>query len=323
MAAVAVALAAPLWGVVALLTVATLGELVVARIHVRPTLRHDGPTLPLATLFRYAAPLIVSATCIRLVDRVDLFALRLFGGSMDSVGAYGVAQNLALGPGVFGQAFAPAIIAMLSVRWRRGDMQAARRGAGNTLRLGVLLLPFALLAAGAAPGLVNTFFGDAYAEAAIPFALLGVGATGMLVLSLASSILLAADYTRWTMALTIPALVIALLGHALAVPRFGAVGAAAVSATVGIAGAFAAAALVRTLTGTPLPIASLIRAIPSGIVVGSVAMLWPQRGFLLFAQLAALATMLTAMLVLGGELSPRERTMLLTAANRFRRRRGE
>lgn len=322
LAAIAVALTAPLWGVAALLTLATLGELLVARFHVRPTLSPgQAPVLPMTVLLRYAGPLIVSATCIRLVDRVDLFALRLFGGSMESVGAYGVAQNLALGPGVFGQAFGPAVIAMLSVRWRRGDIHAAQRGARNALRLGVLLLPFALLAAGAAPGLVRTFFGDAYEAAAIPFALLGVGAAGMLVFSLATAILLAADYPRWTMVLSVPALALALLGHALAVPRFGATGAAAVSAGVGIAGAIAAAVVVHRLTGTQLPVNTLVRALASGTVGGVIALLWPQSGLVLFAQLAALSALLAGMMVLAGEFPRAERAKVVMAAARLRKSR--
>jgi O-antigen/teichoic acid export membrane protein len=317
--AVAVVLGAPLWGVAALLAAATFGELLTARARVRPSLWTRGSeVVKVGTIFRYAAPLFVSATCLRLFDRVDIFALRLFGEPMETVGVYGVAQNLALGPGVFGLAFAPAVVAMLSFRWRRGDLEGARRGATNAFRLGMLILPFALLAAGAGGGLVRTLFGEAYSAAATPFAFLIVGATAMLVLSIGSAVLLAADHPRWTVALAVPILLAAIIGHVLAIPRFGATGAAAVSASVAVLGAVASALVARRLTGVVLPTPTLIRGVVSGSIVALTAALWPFAGLLLVAQLIVLGGLALVLMVAAGELSRSDLARIRTAA-RLRR----
>jgi GT2 family glycosyltransferase len=188
-------------------------------------------------LVAYAAPLAVSAICLRLFDRIDIFALRVLGGSMESVAAYGVAQNLALGPGLFGAAFTPALIAALSYRLARGDDDGARQLSRGALRAGFLMVPLTLLTAGTAPELIALLFGPAYAAAAPLFAILLVGAAGTLLIALAGGVLVAAGKLRWTVALTAPLLLVAGIAHLVLIPRMGAVGAATVTTGTAIVGA--------------------------------------------------------------------------------------
>jgi O-antigen/teichoic acid export membrane protein len=317
--AVGTLLGASLTGIAALIVLATTVELAVVRwraMSARRTAhlaaRRDRTTGPLnmRAFVVYAAPLAISAICLRLFDRIDIFALRMLGGSMESVAAYGVAQNLALGPGLFGSAFTPALIAALSYRLARGDHDGARQLSREALRAGFLLMPLILLTAGAAPQLIVLLFGPAYAAAAPLFALLLLGAAGTLLMALAGGLLVAAGKLRWTVALTAPLLLIAGVGHLLVIPRLGAVGAATVTAGTALAGAAGACAVAWSLLGTGIPLATLLRGVLLGGVAGWVASTWHVSGFAVLPALAALAVILGAAMCLAGELRSDERARL-------------
>ncbi len=175
-------LGAPLVTIAVLIVAATAVELAVARWRAladghhtprRDDGRAPGPeaNLTIRRLVVYAAPLALSAICMRLFDRIDIFALRLLGGSIESVAAYGVAQNLALAPALFGTALTPALVAALSVHFARGDGPGARLLGGKALRVGFLMVPATLFAAGAAPALIDLMFGVRYVDAGPVFAL--------------------------------------------------------------------------------------------------------------------------------------------------------
>lgn len=268
-----------------------------------------GPSM--RRLLAYAGPLALSAVAMRLFDRIDIFALRLLGGSLESVANYGVAQNLALAPGLLGTAFTPALIAALSGHVARGDIESARRLSGAALRLGVLALPMTLLVAGSAPALIELLFGPVYADAALPFALLVTGAVGTLMMAITGGVLAAAGRLHWTVALSVPVLVVALCCHLVAVPRAGAVGAAAVTAGTALAGAAAGCIAVRLLLEAPFPAATLVRGLIAGTAAGAAMHVWPVRGLLLLPALAVMAVLLAAALALGGELRAHERAAIL------------
>jgi len=312
-------LGVPLTAIAALIVAATTVELAIVRWRamsrrhtVDPTTGRGADNQPLTMrgLVAYAAPLAVSAICLRLFERIDIFALRALGGSMESVAAYGVAQNLALGPGLFGSAFTPALIAALSYRLARGDDGGARQLSRDALRAGFLMVPLTLLAAGAAPELIALLFGPAYAAAAPLFAILLVGAAGTLLIALAGGVLVAAGQLRWTVALTAPLLLVAGIAHLVLIPRMGAVGAATVTAGTAIAGAAGACAAVRLLLGTGIPVATLLRGMLFGCAAGWTASKWRVTGYAVLAALAALTVILAAAMCLTGELRAEERTRL-------------
>lgn len=311
-------LGAPLVGLALLIVAATTVELAVVRWRVmkaRQTVdqaigRGATRRLTMRGLVAYAAPLAVSAICLRLFDRIDIFALRVLGGSMESVAAYGVAQNLALGPGLFGSAFTPALIAALSYRLARGDHGGARELSGDALRAGFLMVPLILLVAGAAPGLIALLFGPAYAAAAPLFAILLVGAVGTLLIALAGGVLVAAGHLRWTVVLTAPLLLVAGSAHLVLIPRMGAVGAAVVTAGTAIAGALCACATARHLVGTRIPLATLLRGILLGSAAGWAVSTLDVAGYAVLAVLAALTVILAAAMCVAGELRARERDQL-------------
>lgn len=312
---------ASLVAIAVLIVAATFVELVVVRTRALAgtgTPAHPigattgGPdSLTMRRLIVYAAPLALSAICMRLFDRIDIFALRLLGGSIESVAAYGVAQNLALGPALFGSALTPALIAALSWRLARGDRSGARRLGDTALRVAFLMLPVTLLVAGAAPALIDLLFGARYADAAPLFALLVVGAAGTLLIALAGGLLVAAGRLRWTLILAAPLLLVALVGHLIAIPRAGAVGAATVTAATALLGAAAACGAARTLIGTHIPVITLVRGLVLGAGAGWLAWAWPARGLVVLPAFALIALLLAGAMALTGELRADERTRLL------------
>lgn len=302
-------------GIAALIVVATGVELALARAGVGSaggavaSARPDQATVHVTArqLLTYATPLAVSAISLRLLDRLDIFALRGFGGALENVAAYGVAQNLALAPTLFGTAFVPALVAAFSYRSAHGDGGGARRLSSQALRAGFLMLGLTLLAASTAQGLIELLFGARYAAAAPLFALLIVGAGATLVNGLAIAVLVGAGQLRWIARLTVPLVIIAAIGHTLFIPRYGAVGAAVVTASTAFLGATASCAATRVLVGTPIPYATLLRSVGLGGITAWALARVNVEGAAVLAVLAACLVLFAIALVLAGELRANER----------------
>jgi O-antigen/teichoic acid export membrane protein len=298
-------------GIALLIVAATFVELAIARVRavglrlVQPS--QMGPQITTRALLTYATPLALSAICMRLFERIDIFALRILGGSLPDVAAYGVAQNLSLGPGLFGAAFAPALIAAVSYRLAHRDGDGVRRLGGEALRAGFLVLSVTLLAAGAAPALIDLMFGVRYAAAAPLFALLILGAAGTLLIALAGGILVGAGQLRWTVILTAPLLLVAVIGHLIMVPRLGAIGAATVTAGTSLFGAVASCAAARVLVGARVPVATLLRALVIGGAAAATAYASRVRGAAVLPELLLILVLIIVALLLTGELKADER----------------
>ena len=299
-----------------LIVIGTCIELAIARARVAgfgrivsgsPSPGRAATPITAGQLLKYATPLALSAISLRLLDRMDIFALRIFGGAMENVAAYGVAQNLALGPALFGSAFVPALVAAFSYRAARGDLAGARALSGQALRAGFLMLGLTLLLAGAAPGLIELLFGARYAAAAPLFALLIVAAGAALLTGLAIAVLVGAGKLPWTVRLTLPLVVIAAIGHSLLVPRYGAVGAAFVTTCTALIGATASCAATRLIVGTPIPFATLIRSVGLGAFTAWGLVSLNPGGAAVLPVLAISVIVVAIALVVSGELRPGER----------------
>jgi len=288
---------------------ASAAELVVGHFFARPRL-FGRSGYPRSVLYGYAAPLFAFALVMRVFDKLDLFALRILGGTLAQAGAYGAAQNLSLAPAVFSLAFAPLLMATISRRLAEGDGERARVLAHEAMRATLLLLPFAALAAGAAPSIVLTFFGPSFAAAATPFAVLVIGAVAVVMISVATAILTAAGKPGWTVILTAPLLPAAVIGHLLLVPRFGALGASIVTAGLAVIGASAATTAVRIAWAVSPPYATALRASVVAVLAGAAGRLWTAPGLILVVELIALAMGIVVALLLMGEASAPERAAL-------------
>ncbi|HAJ61469.1 MAG TPA: teichoic acid transporter, partial [Cyanobacteria bacterium UBA8543] len=92
---------------------ASLVELAICRFYIRPSL-FSPSNFPAAKLWDYGVPLFLFALSMRLYEKLDLFALKILGGTAAEAGFYGAAQNLSLIPGIFSLAFAPLLLSTLT-----------------------------------------------------------------------------------------------------------------------------------------------------------------------------------------------------------------
>ncbi|MFN2384505.1 MAG: lipopolysaccharide biosynthesis protein [Gemmatimonadota bacterium] len=286
---------------------ASLLELLVASRY-RPPSPFTRTGVPLRALTGYVVPLFLFSIAIRLVDKLDLFVLKALGGTASQAGVYGAAQNVALLPGVITLAFSPLLLSALTrLEQSGGDTRGLSRDA---MRLTTLLLPFALLGSGAAGEIVELLFGPVFRPGAPILALLLIAATGNAMISVTTAILTAAGRPRWTMAITLPLLPLAVAGHLLAIPRWGAPGAAAVTALCLVGGAVTGIVAVRRRWGAALPAATILRAgLVSALAYGG-AIAWPATGGLVVVKLAVLSGLVALGLTLLGEFDARERALL-------------
>jgi len=231
-----------IWGSIC----ASLIELIICRLYVRPRLFQRG-AFPVRHLCVYALPLVLSALCMSLYSRLDLLLLKPFGATTGEAGIYSVAQNLALLPGLFSFAFAPALLSTLSRALRDGGASTARQIGRQAMRAVVLLLPVVAIIAGSAPDLIALIFGPKFLAAAPLLSLLIFAALALLMIAVTTSVMTAAGKPDWTLHVAWPLLACALLGHFILIPVAGAMGAALVTTFFAIAGALVTMVLIHRL----------------------------------------------------------------------------
>ncbi len=287
-------------------------ELAISRWFVRPPLWKPS-SFPARRLWGVAAPLSVLALSLRLFDRLDLIALKTLGATAAEAGAYGAALNLTILPGLVGAAFSPLLLSTLSRMLRVGDDAGARELAGHALRAVVLVLPIAGMISGAAPGIVAWVFGPEYRAAGPSLVVLIFGAFAMLLLSAATTVLIAGGKTGWAVRVVAPMSLVAVAGHALLIPRFGATGAAAVATTVAVGGALAATLAAGHLWGVRPQAATLGRTAAVCALAYALARLLPGGGVLLIPKLGAIALIVGLAFWLLGELDRAQLAFLRSA----------
>src|SRR5262249_11454645 len=136
---------------------ASLAEAGIGRFYVRPSLSGRLP-FPARELLSYAGFLFLSGVSMTLYNRLDLFMLKLLGGTAAEAGIYGVAQNLAAVPTLFAFAISSVLLSTLSRVLRTGDSPLAKKMGANVMRVVIGLLPFAGLTAGAASEVIGAIF---------------------------------------------------------------------------------------------------------------------------------------------------------------------
>lgn len=290
---------------------ASLVELAVGRFYVRPSLwrRSD---FSARRLWGVAVPLFLAAMSLRLFDKLDLLMLKALGGTAAEAGCYGAAQNLTLASNLLALSVSPLLLSTLS-RLRRGGAEGerlARAISADCLRLVVRLLPFALLVAASASEIVALIFGADYLPAARPLALLINASLALLLVSVCSTVLIAAGDVRLTVALSAPLPFAALAGHFLLIPRLGALGAGLVTAAVTLLAACASLLLVRRRAGVRVPLQTFGRSLLVGALGCALALLWPAGGAWVLLKLPLISLALLAAFALLGEFDSGELNLL-------------
>ena len=265
----------------------SLAELLLSRWYLGEGMFVKQAPVPLP-IQRYGALLFLSSICLIFFNGMDLFMLKILGGTAAQAGIYSAAQSLSLLPGLFSWTFSSLLLATLSRQLADSQQERARELARDALRVTMLLIPVAAIIAGAAPEIVQVVFGAAFLPAGPLLALLIVGAVSNVMLMVSITIMTAAGLPARTIMFTAPLVLLALAGHLVLIPRFGQQGAALVTVVVASLGAIAAGAGVYALWTVCPPVGTVIRSLAIGLVVGTVSLWWPTPGLLVFVKLVLL-----------------------------------
>ena len=237
---------------------------------------------------RYGTALFVSSVCLIAYSGMDLFMLKILGGTATQAGIYGAAQSLSLLPALFAWTFSAILLGTLSRLLAEQEQGRAKELARDSMRVTLWLLPVAAIVAGSASDIVQTVFGSAFGSAASLLSLLVFGATANVMLVVGLTIMTAAGVPVKTVHLTAPLVLLAFGGHLLLIPRMGEQGAALVTLGVSFLGASAAIVGVHGLWNVSPPGATLLRSVAVSLIAGVISMVWPVHGFPVFAKLIGL-----------------------------------
>jgi O-antigen/teichoic acid export membrane protein len=283
-------------------------------------------TFPYRQLFQLALPAFLLMLTVRLFDRFGLFMLKALGDSDAEVGFYGAAQNLSMIAGIVIMTTTPILISTVSAAKRQRDEERARRIARDAIRGAIGILPFAAIVAGSSSEVVELLFGRSFLEAAPLAAWMMLVAESLIVISVATALLIAQGRLWGTVVLTVPLLPLSLLGHALLIPRYGAIAAASVTAITGVLGAVFCLVTAMVTWGLRPPLSTVLRSAALSVAAYWAASSWPSPGFHLFVEGVVLSLLILVGYLILGELSRAEISSIraLLAAEwrrRFRSRR--
>ena len=284
---------------------ASVADLVVATRYDRPRL-WSRPRLPGREFFEYGVPLFGSAAAGRIYAEVDLFALKALGGTTADAGLYTAGRNLAVAPSVFTGAFSPLLLATLTGLVRDGEVDHARALARDALRLVLLLAPMAGIASGAADEIARLVFGDAFAAAGPLMTRLVFAGLAAMFTGVATTILVAGGRPRWPLWISLPLAPLAIAGHLLAIPRWGAIGAASVTLGASLVGAAAAFLAVRRAWGMDRLFGTTLRSGSVTALAWAAAAAWPTPGWLVAAKITALSAAMPILFLALREIGGRE-----------------
>ena len=283
-------------------------ELIAARWFVRPTLR-GATDVHTRTMWAYALPLFAAAMSLRLFDKLDLFVLKALGATAAVAGLYGAAQNLTIIPNLVALSVTTLLLSTLSRTVRSGDEAGARTLAMNAMRGVLVLFPFAGVAAGASTAVSTMIYGSEFATSGPLLAVLIFAALMSVMIAVASAILTAAGRPGWAMIASLPVAPLALVGHLIVIPRFGAPGATYVTLIVAAIGAACTIVAVHRAWRVWPPGATLARALVVSVVALLVGSAWQTTGPMAIVELAVMSLGVSLLLVALGELTRAERQL--------------
>lgn len=288
---------------------ASLLELLISRFFIKPSLFPRG-SFSVRQFWSYSLPLFFFVISMRLFDKVDLFALKLLGGTTADVGIYAAAQNLTLVPGIFAFSFSTPLLTVMTQMLRSGRQQEAGELARGAMRIVILLLPFAGLCAGASSEIVHFIFGPSFLPAAPLLMLLIFASLAIVMISVASAILTAVGKPNWTFSLTAPMLPASIVGYWFLIPRLGSLGAAWVTTVVAIAACLAAMWMVFQLLRVSVSAATILRSLAVCSCLYVLASVWHTESAWLLLKLSVLGLGIIGAYLLIGELGAHDVSLL-------------
>lgn len=280
-------------------------ELLVARRYDRAPL-FAWPASSIRPFLTATLPLVAASIAVKIIHDVDLFALKALGGSTAEAGFYAAARNLTGASSVFSAALAPLLLSTLVRLVREGAIDHARDISRDSLRLVLLLVPFAALGAGGADGIVRLIFGVEFAAAGPILARLVFSGAALVMIAVASSALVAGgrlDIPAWIFCALVP---LTIAAHLWAIPRYGAIGAAWVTTGAMVTGALLTLLGLARMWGVAPPLGSVARSALIALGAGLAARAWAAPGTGLVLELGLLALAVPVAFLALGEFSRRE-----------------
>jgi O-antigen/teichoic acid export membrane protein len=247
---------------------ASLAELIAARLAIRPRL-FDWSGAVLGRLLGDALPFLTLGLTLRLFDRVDLLMFKTLGGSTAEAGVYGAAQNAAMSLGVISVAFPPLLLATLTRLNQSGDRAGAAAIASDTLRVVAWLLPLAGIAHGAGPQIAAVLFGPAFESGGRLMGPLVVTAIAQVAVAVVIMALSAAGTPNAFIRPALAMLACAVAAGATLIPRYGALGAATATCTAALLGVAWALRLAWHRAAIAPPLSALVRSALAAIAAGA------------------------------------------------------
>ncbi len=266
-----------------------------------------GPAgFPYRRLIHLAAPAFLLMLTVRLFDRFALLLLNALRGAGAEVGYYGAAQNLSMVAGVLVITITPILISTVSSARGAGNDALARKIVDAALRGSLTLLPFAAIVSGSSQEVFRLLFGAGFVAAAELGEWMAFVSVGLVIISVATSLLIAHGRLWGTVWLTAPLLPLSVLGHLVLIPRYGALGAAIVTTATAYLGAAVCVISAQRLWEVPAPIGTLLRSLLLSVLAFLAAAAWPAPGVLVIFKAAVLSAAVVAAFLLLGELSAEE-----------------
>ena len=283
---------------------ASIVELITCSLYARPRL-FSRSAFPFRRLLGFGAPLVFSALSLSIF-RLDLFALKVLGGTAAIAGFYAAARNFSIPIALFSNSLSPPLLSTLSRLLNAEEETQAREIGQTAVRSIVWLLPFAAMTAGAASEIVCFVFGEKYLPASPILSLLIFAAIGLLAINISKVILTAVGRPGWTFLLSGPMVPLALIGHLILIPWFGGVGAAFVTASVALLGAIASLYAVYRIWRVFPPLKTiLIGTFCSGLAF-ALAILWSSSGIMLVFKLVVIILIILLTFLILGEFTKSE-----------------
>ncbi|MBW1893998.1 MAG: oligosaccharide flippase family protein [Deltaproteobacteria bacterium] len=288
-----------------------------ARVFVRPVLLEKSD-FPFSKLWDYAWPLFFYTVGINLFSRLDLFFVKAMSGIPQAAGYFGAAKNLTIVPVLFAVSFSPLLLSKLTHLCAKGSREDAQNMARQAMRLVVCLLPFAGMAAGCASEVVPAIYGDLFVPAAPLLAILIFAAVGMVMVSVATSILIASGRPGLPVILMLPLVGMTPPAHFIFVPWFGPVGAAAVTTGFAWLGAGTMILAVYRVWHVLPSVGTVVRNFLVCLFAYTIAFQWPAQGVMLIVKLPVIGLINVLALLLLGEFTRKEAGFVFAKIRKLR-----
>ncbi len=279
-----------------------------------PILAHSD--FPFRNLWDYAWPIFFYTVGMNLFSGLDLLFVKGLSGIPQAAGFYGAARNLTIVPSLFAFSFSPLLLAKLTHLQANDLEETAQVMTRYAMRLVFCLIPFAGMAAGAAPEVVAAIYGDPFLPAAPILALLIFGALGIVMITVTTSTFIAAGRPGLPIMLIGPFVAIAPIAHFLLVTQFGPIGAAAASTGLAWLAAGVCILTVFKTRGVLPPATTFFRSIAICGLAYAVAVLWPSSGVLLLIKLPVIGLIIVIAFLLLGEFRSKEIAFMRRLFNR-------